>query len=447
MAADSIALGPAPPQAGRAAALTTAGLAAMLFWLLVGDLGIAVRERAALPSGLELLHRSAASDTTTSLMLSTVPAILSLLLVPFLAYHSDHAHTRWGRRRPFLLAIAPMGCLAMFGVALSPALGGWTDAALGTLSPGLRHCRLGYFCLFWALFECAAISVLSLFTGLVNDVVPQHLLGRFYAGLRMLGLGAGIAFNTWVFALTDTHLTEILFAIGVGFMVPILLMCLMIREEGHAPAPAAALPARRTFLVPRARILECFAHRSYLWAVAAFMLASVTFNPFITFCQYYAQDSGISKATLGNLTAYGYMVSIASAFGVGWLVDHYGAVRVSVIVMGMYFVAVTSGYLLLHDGATFSVFYFAHVVLSGAYFTAAASLPMALFPSAQFVQYNSTKDLMVVLGNILVSSIQGPILDLSGHDYRLTLLSGAVFSILSIVCLARLRLLRTSASA
>jgi maltose/moltooligosaccharide transporter len=173
--------------------------------------------------------------------------------------------------------------------------------------------------------------------------------------------------------------------------------------------------------------------------VAAFMLASVTFSPFTTFCQYYAQVSGISKATLGSLTAYGYAISIASAFGIGWLVDRFGAVRVSTIVMGVYFMAVAAGYLLLTDAISFRVFYMAHVILSGAYYTAAASMPMALFPSAQFVQYNSTKDLMVVFGSILVSSLQGPILDMSGHDYHLTLLSGALFSLLSLACLVRLQ--------
>ena len=81
----------------------------------------------------------------------------------------------------------------------------------------------------------------------------------------------------------------------------------------------------------------------------------------------------------------------------------------------------------------------AHIVVSGAYFTAASSMPMALFPRARFVQYNSTKDLMVVFGNILVSSAQGPILDFSGHDYGLTLLSGAIFALLAVVCLLRLR--------
>jgi hypothetical protein len=109
------------------------------------------------------------------------------------------------------------------------------------------------------------------------------------------------------------------------------------------------------------------------------------------------------------------------------------------VIMTAYCAVSAAGFAGVSDAASFRAFYFAHVVISGAWFTAAASMPMALFPRARFVQFNSTKDLMVVFGTILVSGVQGPVLDLSGHDYRFTLLAGAVFSLLCIMCLVRLR--------
>jgi Na+/melibiose symporter-like transporter len=418
--------------------MSVAGLGAVLCWLLLGDLSIAMRDRVALPSAVELLRQQGASDTVTSLLLATVPAMLSMLLVPLLGYHSDRCRSRWGRRKPFLLVAAPVGCLALLGLAASPSLALPLDALLGGWSPGPRLCKLALFCLFWTVFECAAISALSLFTGLVNDIVPQGLLGRTFAGFRMMSLGIGIAFHAWVFELTDDYLQVILACVAILFALPILAMCLMVKETPLPPAAPGQAP-QRALRLPLAHVVECFRYRPYAWAVAVFVLASVTFSPFNTFYQFYAHALGVPKATLGFLTATGYATSIVSAFAIGWLVDRYGAVRVSSIIMAVYCAISAAGFLTMADAATFRAYYLAHVAISGAWFTAAASMPMALLPRSKFVQYNSTKDLMVVLGTVLVSSMQGVVLDLSGRDYRLTLLAGALFSLLCLACLARLQ--------
>ena len=405
-------------------------LAGTLGWLLLGDLGIAIRDRVAQPGALELLRQHGASDTTTSLLLATVPALISLLLVPMLGWYSDRHRSRWGRRRPFLFAAALAGCGALLGLAVAPDLAALVHTTLGAASPGLRACTLGCFCLFWTVFECAALTAASMFTGLVSDVVPRALLGRFYAAIRIVGLSVGIAFNTWVFALTEHHLRQVLLAAAFAFAVPVLLMCVTIREP-HAAAPVAA--ARR------GRLRDCAAHPSFPLAVAVFLLAAITFAPFNTFYQYYAHGAGVPKATLGALTATGYAVSIASAFGIGWLVDRRGAVRVSCALMALYCAIAALGWALVQGTASFQLFYLAHVSVSGAFFTAASSLPMALFPADRFVQFNATKDLLVVLANIVVTAVQGPLLDLSGHDYSLTLLSASAASLLCVVCMLRLR--------
>jgi hypothetical protein len=78
------------------------------------------------------------------------------------------------------------------------------------------------------------------------------------------------------------------------------------------------------------------------------------------------------------------------------------------------------------------------VILSGAYFTAAAAMPAALFPRAEFVRYNASKDSLVAVASIVVGSAAGMLLDLSGHAYRLTLVGAALFSLACLGCLWRL---------
>lgn len=412
------------------------GLLALVGWLLVGELGIAVRERWAQPIGLVVLRNVGASDTSIALLLSTVPAVISLLLVPAIGLRSDRCRSPWGRRRPYLLVSAPLGAGAMLCVAAAPTLAVWSHALLGTWSPGLRALDLGFFCLFWTVFEAAAMTTVALFNGLVNDVVPHGLLGRLYAVLRIAGLGVAIFFNMSLFALADTRLFELLLTIALVFGLSIPLMCLMVREGAYpAPAPVRAMAPQ---VSAHAELLQCCTQRRHLWAFGAFMLAAVTFSPFNTFSQNYALGLGLSKAELGTLTATGYAVSIASAFGIGWLADRFGAVRVATVMMGLYSLIALGGCLLVRDGAAFRGFYLAHVVVSGAYFTAAAAMPMDVFPRAEFVRYNASKDIMVALASILVGTSLGPLLDLSGHDYRLTLASAALFSLLCLGCLGRL---------
>jgi len=408
------------------------GLLALTCWLLVGELGIAVRERWATPIGLVVLRNVGASDTSVALLLSTIPAVISLLLVPAIGLRSDRCRSRWGRRRPYLLVSAPLGAVAMLCVAAAPALAAAAHALLGSWSPGLRALDLACFCLFWTVFEAAAMTTVALFNGLVNDVVPYGLLGRMYAVLRIAGLGVAIFFNMSLFALADTRLFELLLSIALVFGLSIPLMCLMVHEAPYsASAPTSSVPAR-------AQLLECCAQRRHLWAFGAFMLATVTFSPFNTFSQNYALGLGLAKAELGALSATGYAVSIASAFGIGWLADRFGSLRVAAAMMALYCVIALSGWLLVREAAAFRAFYLAHVIVSGAYFTAAAAMPMALFPRAEFVRYNASKDIMVALANILVGTCLGPLLDWSGHDYRLTLGSAFLFSLLCLGCMGRL---------
>ncbi|WP_338764136.1 MFS transporter [Massilia sp. METH4] len=432
------AAGPAGARAAGGVGLLS--LAGMLAWLLLGDLGLAMRDRAALPSGLELLRVAGASDTATSLLLSTVPALLSMVVVPLVGWHSDRHRGRWGRRRPYLFVAGPAGCAALAGLAYSPALGVALDSALGGWSPGPQPCRLIAFGLFWTVFDCAALCALSLFTGLVNDVVPFGWLGRFYALFRIVGLGAGIAFHSWVFALTDHYLAEILVGTALVFGGCLFAMCVGVREPA-VPPPAAGRPHG----VP-ARLPAGLFTAPILWAIAMFMCAAVTFNPFNTFYQFFAHASAVPKATLGMLTAAGYAVSICSAFAIGWLVDRCGAMRVSAAVMTAYLAVAALGTAIVDDAATFQAVYLCHVIVSGAWWTAAASMPMALFPRERFVQFNATKDFAVVAGMIVVGIVQGPLLDLSGHDYRLTLGCGAVFSALCLACMARLRALPSTST-
>jgi maltose/moltooligosaccharide transporter len=421
---------------------TSWGLCTLIFWLLFGQFAIAMRERTAVPSALELLRQYHASDTLMSLLIAALPALISLAIAPVISYRSDRYRGKRGRRIPFLLWQTPLTAALMVGLGLSPWLGTRIDALLGAASPGLDACVLGVFALFWALFETMAIMTMAIYAGLVNDVVPRGLQGRFYSGVRVVSLGAGIVFNTWLFKLTEHHLMEIFVGIGILFGTGTMLMCLKVREGQYAAPPADSAAAGTGFAMgARTYLVECFSKPYYVCIFAALMCGSIAPMPFTTFSQIYAGVLGISKAELGQLLAASFAISIAMAFLVGAAVDRFSALRVTTLVMALYFASSLFGYFLIDSGEhNFHIAYMCHVVISGGYYTAVASLPMRLFPGERFMQFNSAAFLMAQGASALVSVIQGPLLDYSNHDYKLTLLFGAVFALASVLLLARVRL-------
>ncbi len=408
---------------------TATGLGILFFWLLLGDFAIMMRERAAFPSVMELLRQHHASDTTMSILFSALPAIIGIFLGPIISYKSDRYRSRWGRRIPFLIIPTPIGALAMVGIGCCPWIGTQLSNLLGSVSPGIDFCVLSLFCIFWIIFECAVIITLAIFTGLINDVVPHGLLGRFYGCFRIVSLGAGIIFNYWIFKLTETHLFEIFAGVGLLFGGGFVLMCLMVKEGDYPPPQAEEGASSRGFFSNvKVYFVECFSHRYYVWIFAAWMFGFMSFYPFNTFAQWYGDSLGMSKTVFGKLTAISYAISLFLAFIVGWMVDRFSALRVSIAALMLFIPTVILGFVFVRDANSFGVVYVLHTVISGFYWTASAALPMVLFPKLRFAQFASANALLVAISTVFLGFVQGPLLDYSGHNYRLTLLAASVIS-------------------
>ena len=410
---------------------TAGGLCILFFWLLFGDFAIAMRERAGIPSVIELLRQHHASDTTMSILFSTLPALIGMFLGPLVSFKSDRYRSRWGRRIPFLLIPTPIGALALIGIGCCPWLGAQLSGLLGSVSPGIDFCVLTLFCFFWIIFECVVIMTLAIFAGLINDVVPRGLLGRFYGCFRIISLGAGVIFNYWIFKLTETHLFEIFLGVGLLFGGGFALMCFMVKEGEYPPPQSEEATVKYPFgFFSNAKVyfVECFSHRYYLWIFAALTLGLMSFYPFNMFAQWYADSLGMPKAILGKLTALSYTVSIVLAFFIGWLVDRFSALKVGIVSLMLFALTTLLGFILIGGIKSFAVIYVLHTVVSGVYATATAALPMVLFPKLRFAQFASANALLIAISTVFLGFVQGPLLDYSGHNYRLTLLAASVIS-------------------
>lgn len=416
-------------------AYTTGGLVLLFFWLLLGDFALNLRDRSISPMIQLMLENEGVSDTAMALLISSLPPLLGLLITPIVSYRSDRLRSRWGRRIPFLIVPTPLAALAMVGIAFTPALAGALHEALAPRFDRAT-CVIAVFGVFWTCFEVAAIVSLSVFGGLINDVVPRPVLGRFFALFRAVSLMDGILFNYFLIKHAEAHSTLMFIAIAVVFGVGFVLMCFMVKEGTYPPPPVMDGPERAGFFhATSAYFRECFTHRYYLWIFATFTLAHLTFLPINLFSIRYAKALNMDMGFYGKLIAASYAVSLVIAYPLGMLVDRFHALRAARVAMFLYVIASGFGAFFIVNVQTFAIAFIAHTILSGTYFTTSAALAQCLLPRSRFTQFASAASILTSLSVMSFSPLLGVILDHTDHNYQLTFIASFILACVSCVLL------------
>jgi MFS family permease len=415
---------------------TTAGLVVLFAWLLWGDFAWSMRERSIWSVTLLLFKKFEASDTLTGILTVTIPCILGLLVCPVISYLSDRHRGRLGRRIPFLLVSTPLVVISLVGLAFSPSAGTWIHDHLGSHSLGLNFTVLVIMGLSWTMFEFACVITNCIFGGLVNDVVPQSVMGRFYGLFRIFSLCAGIVFNYWLLAKSESHFVVILLGIAAFYGIGFTLMCAKVKEGQYPPVTEPAnLPGTNGSFgrAVKSYVLSCFGNRFYLWYFAMVAASALSCGPVNTYSVYYAKSLGMSMALFGKCLAITYAISIILAYPIGALVDRFHPLRVCTVTLSLYAACVFWSGFYARDIATFQVAIIVHGVISGIYFTASASLAQRLLPRERFTELGSACGIIMTMITMSVTPLLGYILDLSGHLYHYTFFAAALITTLAVV--------------
>jgi len=438
-----------PPQSGRAApespkpplwhvgtlTYTSAGLIALFFWLLWGDFAWSMRDRSIGNVILILFKKFEASDMLTGLLMSSLPSALGLLIGPIISYRSDRHRGRWGRRIPFLLIPTPIIVLSMMGLAVSPKIGTFLFEHFGLHSFGLNPTILVILGVNWMLFEFGCIIANSVFGALVNDVVPQAVLGRFFGMFRAISLIAGMIFNYWLIGRVETHYFEIFLGIAALYGACLTIMCLKVKEGKYPPPPEPVeIPgaAGGFWLAVKTYFRECFGNPHYLWFFAMMTASGLAIAPVNLFGIFYANSISMSMGMYGKCLAITYLISLFLAYPVGALVDRFHPMRVCLAALGLYGICALWGGFYARSTFTFSLALVAHGVISGIYFTAVASMGQKLLPRSRFAQLSSACGIVIGICSIIMAPALGMFLDYTGHNYHYTFFTAAIFSGLAV---------------
>jgi MFS family permease len=416
---------------------TRAGLIKLSSWLLWGDLAWSIRDRSIITVLQLLLKKFQASDATAGLLTGAFPAAIGLILSPMIGYCSDHYRSRWGRRLPFLLVSAPVAGMAIIGLGFSPYLGKSLHVALGAHSPGLFPSVLIVLALWWILFDCATAITNSIFTALINDVVPHGVIGRFYGLFRGVSLLAGVVFNYALLEKAEQYYEWMFVTVGAIYGIGIVWMCCEVREGEYPPPPPVeqGSAVKRFFLASRDYLGACFTKPFYLWFFAASNLGIVALAPVNLYSVFFAKGLGVGTGLFGKYLAYTFFISFCLTYPLGMLTDRFHPLRLSMVVIVLYGLVTLWGGFFALTPLSFGAAFLAHGVLSGSYYTVSASLGQRLLPQTSFAQYTSASGMVGAILNIIIPPMMGYWLDLSNHNYRLTFLASSMLSFVAFGCL------------
>jgi MFS family permease len=409
---------------------TRTKLFVLFFWLLWGDFAWSMKERAVPPILQILFKQFGAADTFVGILVGSVPAIIAMVLGPIISYKSDRHRGRWGRRIPYLLLPTPIAVVSMLGLAFCPVIGKFAHQIAGTYSLGVSQTILICYAVFWTLFTVSSTIGNAVFGGLINDVVPESVLGRFFGAFRAIGLIAGILFSFWVMGKAETQSVWIFLGMAILYGFSFTVMCLKVKEGDYPSPPHKEEHGVAGFLAAtKIYFKECFSESYYCWFFISIALSWMVFIPVNLFSVFFANSVNMSMDSFGTCMAIAYLISFLISYPLGVLVDRFHPLRCGLAIQLIYIVVTLWGGLFTNNSWTLGVVLVIQCVLAGTWMTATASLLQRLLPKERFAQFASASAIVTSLGTIVVSPIIGIILDLTGHIYRYTFLASSLLAL------------------
>ena len=224
---------------------------------------------------------------------------MAFAVPPLVGYYSDFLTTRWGRRRPIIVA-------------------GTAGAVVGLLVLYTAHTylqlALGYLVLQF-FFNAAGAA----YAGLIPDVVPEGEFGRasaFLATMVQLGSGAGLAVTA---VITGSIYPLAYLVVGGGALLSLVPTALAARGEGLIPAPR---PPSRPLGETVREFLRPLAGGDFMWVLLTRLATTAGINSVAYFLFNFFRDV-VKVKDPGSFTPTWFLVVLLSAVPFGLLAGFY----------------------------------------------------------------------------------------------------------------------------
>lgn len=427
---------------------TRRGLAGVFFWLLLGDFCLHLMDNGVIPTLVPLQFESlGASKTLYNFVAGTLVNILYCVLVPIVSMWSDRTRTKIGRRRPFLLATAPLIAVMLVLLGFSSNLGRllhssfpslFGDATVPAVTIGLT---VGLF----VIFKLLDMFPQSVYYYLWPDVIPPEWLGTFGALFRVFYAAGSLFFNWYLISLAKSN-PALIYCLSAGlYLVAFLLLCWRVKEPAYPPPPpletvAGASVSQKAAALSASYMRDCFSNSFYWKYFLAMALFQCAYQPFINNLIFLGKQ--IYGDTEDGLKRYGSVIGYKDLLWIGIylalvpVMRKLHPVKAGLLGYVLMIVAALAGSLFVHDEQTFRIITIVTFAAVGLYLVGTAALPARLLPREKYGQFSSASAIVFRLSVAIVSTPAGLFLQHFGSRHIFTWL--LTFLVLGGVCMVLL---------
>ena len=373
------------------------GLMNVFVWILWGDFFFAFLQSNVVFSVLPIqLHNLGFGVASMAILAGTIPSALGSIVAPAVGYRSDRLRSRWGRRIPYMVVTAPLAALFLvlmgFAGPIKSAVETSSLVVALRIDPSVVATGVvgAIIVGFWFFYDFVGTVYYPLFV----DVVPQEVMGRFYALFRLIGTLAGIIFNAFVFKYAETHVTAIYIWTAAFFIVGVTLMCLKVKE-GQYPPPEDEPEGRRppVWMQIRNYFVESFSRPVYLafflftlvWAVSNACMLWRTF--------FFLENAGLTVADMGRVSTWSGLITMVLMYPAGMLIDRFKPLPVLTYCTVLYLPATFIGYY-IHDFTSYAVIMLLNVPLWVVWETVAMTAQLQVMDKEKMGQLMSANGLV-----------------------------------------------------
>jgi maltose/moltooligosaccharide transporter len=347
---------------------------------------------------------------------------LNMFVQPVVGERSDHTRTRLGRRKPWMLVGAPLAALFFI---LVPAMGSIVGIMFAILLTNLSM----------ALFRAPTIALLG-------DLFPPHQRSTANGIINLMGgIGSILALAVGGLLYKLGRITPFAFG-SLAMLAAITLVILLVKEPQTPKSGAqAAMPApsgEGGFLSNLVQVLHA-SDRSGLFILLAILCWFLGYNALETWVSSFGKFSlGIDEGRMSLLTSGLAFMFVIFALPSGLIATRYGRRRVILVGIAGLTALLIYGLLIRSQ-----VMLIAFLIPAGFFWALinVNSLPM-VYDLGDDAHIGAFTGLYYFASNI--AAVAGPqsvgvLIDLTGGNYRILFVFGAIFMALAGILMLQVR--------